>query len=129
MHRCLENLQINSLLISEMPIDDIRKYCKSLQAVTEDIKWKNDLCFSIGGKMFCVVYLNEPAFVCFKVRDDEFEELSNSEGFIPAPYASRNKWVLLQDLKKISKAKLNFYIKQSYDLVRAGLPKKTLKLL
>jgi predicted DNA-binding protein (MmcQ/YjbR family) len=79
--------------------------------------------------MFCVVSLNEPTFVTFKVREDEFEELLHAEGFIPAPYAARNKWVLVQDFQKITKVRLQYYIKQSYILVKAKLPKKVLKQL
>src|ERR1700716_550857 len=109
-----------------MLVDDIRKYCKTLPTVTEDIKWGNDLCFCIGEKMFCVASLIEPFGISFKVTDDEFDELSNTEGFIPAPYVARYKWVLLQDAHKITKKQLQFYIKQSYELVRVKLPKKIL---
>jgi len=112
-----------------MVIDDIRKYCHTLPAVTEDVKWGNDLCFSIGGKMFCVTSLTEPFGVSFKVKDEEFDELSNSEGFIPAPYVARYKWVLLQDAGKISKKQLQSYIKQSYELIKSKLPKKILNEL
>jgi predicted DNA-binding protein (MmcQ/YjbR family) len=112
-----------------MQIDDIRKFCHTLHSVTEDVKWGNDLCFSIGGKMFCVTSLTEPFGVSFKVKDEEFDELSNSEGFIPAPYVARYKWVLLQDAGKISKKQLQFYIKQSYELIKSKLPKKVLKEL
>ena len=89
-----------------MVIDEIRKYCHTLAAVTEDVKWGNDLCFSIGGKMFCVTSLTEPFGISFKAKDDEFDELSNSQGFIPAPYVARNKWVLLQDAGKAAIAPL-----------------------
>lgn len=42
-----------------MIIEDIQTICKSLPGVTEDIKWGHDLVFSIGGKMFCVVGLDQ----------------------------------------------------------------------
>jgi len=71
---------------SIMNIESLRKICTSLPAVTEDIKWGNDLAFSIGDKMFCVASLESPFTCSFKVRDDEFEELSNQNGFMPAPY-------------------------------------------
>ena len=32
-----------------MAIDQLRKYCLSLPAVTEDVKWENNLVFSVGG--------------------------------------------------------------------------------
>ena len=89
-------------LISITP-DTLRKYCLSLPAVTEDVKWDNDLCFSVGGKMFCVTSLDPPFKIAFKVKDEEFDELSNMEGFIPAPYMARAKWVLVTEPERLNK--------------------------
>jgi predicted DNA-binding protein (MmcQ/YjbR family) len=77
----------------EMNIETLRELCRSLPAVTEDVKWGHDLCFSVAGKMFCVAALDGPLTVSFKVKDDEFDELSNSPGLRPAPYVARYKWV------------------------------------
>ena len=107
-----------------MNIDWLRKFCLSLPAVTEDVKWGNDLVFSIGEKKFCVASL-EPPFKCsFKVADEEFEGLSNTDGFIPAPYMARAKWVLVTNPSKLNKKQWQQYIKQSYQLVSMKLTKK-----
>ena len=107
-----------------MDIDFLRTFCLSLPAVTEDIKWGADLVFSLGGKMFCVASL-EPPFTCsFKVKEDEFEELSNKEGFTPAPYMARAKWVLVADASKLNKKEWEHYIRQSYEMIKAKLTKK-----
>ena len=108
-----------------MNIEDIRSFCLTLPGVTEDVKWGNDLCFCIAKKMFCVTGLKGPLQVSFKVTDEEFDELSNSDGFVPAPYVARYKWVLLEDPAKVSKKKLQAYITQSYELVKKKLPKKS----
>ena len=63
-----------------MDIENLRDMCRALPAVTEDIKWGHDLCFSVAGKMFCVAGLEGPLTVSFKVKDDEFDEMSNSPG-------------------------------------------------
>ena len=110
-----------------MNIEDIRSYCLGLPGVTEDIKWGNDLCFCIAEKMFCATRLKGPLQVSFKVTDEEFDEVSNSDGFVPAPYVARYKWVLLEDPSKVSKKKLLAYITQSYELVKMKLPGKALK--
>lgn len=111
-----------------MDIDLFRALCLSLPAATEDVKWGN-LVFSVGGKMFCMASL-EPPFKCsFKVRDEEFEELSVKDGFMPAPYLARAKWVLLTDPSKLHKTEWEGYIKQSYELVKAKLTKKDRALL
>ena len=110
-----------------MEIDWLRKLCLSFPATTEDIKWGNDLCFMVAGKMFCVAGLEQPQKVAFKVPDEVFEELSISEGFIPAPYMARAKWVLVEDVTKLSKKEWKEYITQSYNLVKNKLTKKVLK--
>ena len=110
-----------------MEIDQIRSLCKTLPAVTEDVKWGNDLCFSIAGKMFCVVGMSEPVTMSFKVKEEEFEELAASPHFKPAPYLARYKWVYLDNTSAISSKQLAAYIRQSYELIKSKLPKKLLK--
>lgn len=112
-----------------MDIEWLRKYCLALPATSEDIKWGNDLCFLVAGKMFCVAGLEQPAKIAFKVPDEVFEELSTSDGFIPAPYMARAKWVLVQKVGRLSKKEWEKYILQSYNLVKNKLSKKLLKEL
>jgi predicted DNA-binding protein (MmcQ/YjbR family) len=38
-----------------MNIEALRDLCRALPAVTEDIKWGHDLCFSVAGKMFALL--------------------------------------------------------------------------
>ena len=110
-----------------MNIDTLRELCQSLPAVTEDIKWGHDLCFSVAGKMFCVASLEAPLTVSFKVKDEEFDELSSSPGLRPAPYVARYKWVLVEDVNQLSRKEWSHYVKQSYELVKRKLPKKLAK--
>ena len=111
-------------LFLAMDIDQLRALCTSLPAVTEDIKWGHDLVFSVGGRMFCVASL-EPPFSCsFKVKDEEFEELSRSEGMVPAPYMARAKWVLVNKPTRLNKKEWASYIRGSYDMVKSKLTKK-----
>src|SRR5258708_1294652 len=106
-----------------MNIEDIRSFGLTLPGVTEDIKWGHDLFFCIAKKMFCVTSLKEPLTISFKVTDEEFDEVSNSEGFVPAPYVARYKWVLLENPAMVEKKKLLVYITQSYKLVKIKLAK------
>lgn len=112
-----------------MNIEAIRNICTELPSVTEGIKWDNDLCFMIGEKMFCVILLNTPFKVSFKVTDEEFEEITNTPGIIPSPYAARYKWILVEDVNIFNKKKWALYITQSYNLVRVKLSKKKLSQL
>ncbi len=112
-----------------MNIEILQSICNKLPAVTEDIKWGNDLCFCLAGKIFCVAGLTPPLRVSFKVTNDEFDELTSIPGIIPAPYMARNKWILVEDLSVLNKEQWEKYIYQSYALVKAKLPKKLLKNL
>ena len=113
-----------------MNIEEIQNICRQLPAVTEDIKWEHDLVFSVGGKMFCVVGLDQsPTTASFKVTDEEFEEISNWPGFKPAPYVAKYKWVWIEDINKMKKAEWKKYLQQSYELVRDKLSLKLKKQL
>ena len=112
-----------------MDIDQLRSFCLSLPAATEDIKWDNDLVFSVGGKMFCVAALDPPFKCSFKVPEEDYEELSIKEGFIPAPYMARAKWVLVTGPAVLNRKEWEQYIKTSYELVKAKLTKKQLSEL
>ena len=107
-----------------MDIETLHDFCLGLPATTEDVKWGHDLCFSVAGKMFCVASLEAPLTVSFKVRDEEFDEMANSPGMRPAPYVARYKWVLVEEVGRLSREEWEHYVKQSYELVRAKLPKK-----
>jgi predicted DNA-binding protein (MmcQ/YjbR family) len=110
-----------------MNIEEIRNYCNSLKGIPEDIKWGSDLCFCIDGKMFCVVPLEGKLRVTFKVTPEEFDALIDAEGFIPASYLARAKWVTLIEVSKINDNVLMAYIYRSYELIKLKLPKKYLK--
>lgn len=108
-----------------MTVEFLQQFCKSLPAATEDVKWGNDLCFCVGSKMFCVTSLEGPFTASFKVPDEEFETLTSREGFEPAPYMARAKWVLVTRASALKKKEWEHYVRQSYDLIKDKL---TLKL-
>ncbi len=108
-----------------MRADAIRAFCRGLPHVTEDIKWEDDLVFSVGGKMFAVVMLVPPHRVSFKVAAEDFAELTERDGIIPAPYLARASWVSLERGAEIMGAReLQQRLRDSYELVKARLPKK-----
>jgi predicted DNA-binding protein (MmcQ/YjbR family) len=107
-----------------MSIDFLRAFCKTLPAATEDIKWEKDLCFCVGGKMFCVTGLEGPFSASFKVTDEAFDEMSVMDGMEPAPYMARHKWILISKSTALKKKEWEAHIRQSYEMVRDKLPKK-----
>ena len=112
-----------------MNTEALRKICLSLPAATESIKWGADLVFSVGDKMFCATSFEEPFKCSFKVADDSFDELSVMEGFVPAPYLARAKWVLVSNEARLTLKDWEGFIKGSYDLIVGKLPRKQRSLL
>jgi len=109
-----------------MNIDQLRKLCLSFPSATEQIQWSDDLLFKVAGKMFAITPL-EPALVwlSLKVTPENFAELTERPGIIPAPYLARAKWIALEARDALSPAELAPLLRSSYDLVVAKLPRKT----
>ncbi len=68
--------------------------------MTEDVKWGNDLAFSVGGKMFCMPDIAPLEYrarktsggsgrLSFKVETSRFLEFTGRPGIIPAPDIAR----------------------------------------
>lgn len=120
----------SELYESTMTIEDIHAICKRLNGVTEDIKWEDRLCFNVGGKMFLITVPDAvPVSASFKVADDTFEELSEREGFMPAPYLARYKWIFVDDIRRLSRKQWIQYIDSAYKLVASRLPARKRKEL
>jgi predicted DNA-binding protein (MmcQ/YjbR family) len=109
-----------------MDIESIRSYCLSLPHATEDVKWGADLCVLIGGKMFAVASLEgaSGARLSFKCTPEDFEQLIENDGIIPAPYMARNKWVALTRWDALPDREIRTLVRGSYDMVLSKLPKK-----
>ena len=112
-----------------MNIEQLRNFCLSFPKATEDIKWGNDLCFLIAGKMFCGTGTGGEMTTSFKCDEEDFNELCERDFIIPAPYMARNKWVQVQKVSALKTSEWEHYIKKSYRLVASKLPKKIQKEL
>ena len=109
-----------------MDIETIQNICSKFPGVTEDIKWENHLCFCVAEKMFLIVGLDENAVTAsFKVSDEEFDEISSREGFKPAPYMARNKWVFADDINRMNRKEWQQRAASAYEIIKSKLPKKT----
>ncbi len=109
-----------------MNITQIQKFCAALPHAKGERKWKIDLVYTIGSKMFAIVSTDRAgvSHVGFKVDNDLFLQYADRPGFIPAPYLARAKWVQLRDLKAVSDVELKALLRRSYDLVARKLTKK-----
>jgi predicted DNA-binding protein (MmcQ/YjbR family) len=109
-----------------MDIDWIRNLCLSFPQTTEKIQWGEVLVFKVAGKIHALTVL-QPAktWLTFKVSSENFAELTERPGIIPAPYLARAKWVALETKDALSPDELTLLLRESYEMVVAKLPKKT----
>jgi predicted DNA-binding protein (MmcQ/YjbR family) len=108
-----------------MELQSLLDFCLALPGCTQDIKWGQDLCLSVGAKMFlCLGPDNHPVTASFKVEPEEFEELCLREGFRPAPYLAKHHWVHLDDINRLNMKDWKIRMAASYQLVFDKLPKK-----
>ena len=113
-----------------MNIEQLRKFCLSFPGATEDVKWGNDLCFSVGKKMFTVTSVDsKDAGISLKCTPEKFAELTERPGIIPAHYVARYHWVTIEELKAVTATELKDLIRTSYQLVFDKLPPKVKKTI
>jgi predicted DNA-binding protein (MmcQ/YjbR family) len=107
-------------------IDWVRKLCLSLPGATEQTVWEGDLTFKVAGKMFAHTVLEvAPVWLSFKCSPENFAELTERAGIIPAPYLARAQWIALETKDALPPDELTRLIRESYDMVVAKLSRKT----
>ncbi len=74
--------------------------------------------------MFCVMSLEHPTTVSFKTSDEDFALLTDTPHIIPAPYMARHHWVQVQELGRFTPQQWQEYVRNSYNLIRAKLPRR-----
>ena len=102
----------------------IRRFVSAWPGVSEDVKWDNDLVFSVGGKMFCAMEAGSGRGLAFKVEESRVLELTDRPGIVPAPYLARAHWISLAEADALAEAETKALIRRSYELVRAKLTRK-----
>lgn len=110
-----------------MTYDELNAFCASLKATTYVVQWGGSHVWKVGGKVFVIGGWGEgqPAYT-FKVTPLSYDILKEQPGLRPAPYlASRGmKWIQNYAEPGLDDDALKDYLRQSYDLVSAGLSKK-----
>jgi threonine dehydratase len=112
-----------------MTREDYDAFCGRLPHATHVVQWGDASVWKIGGKVFAVGgWSGGPEFaVTFKCSDASFTILKELPGLRPAPYlASRGlSWIQRLDARSLSDHDLNEYVRRSYAMVLATLPRKT----
>jgi predicted DNA-binding protein (MmcQ/YjbR family) len=109
-----------------MRLDRLKAFALGLPQTTWVKQWGECLVHKVAGKMFLIIVLDGETVeaIIFKCTPDEFDELTELDGVIQAPYCAKRHWVRVADLAVFSEKDLQFRIRHSYDLVVAKLPKK-----
>lgn len=111
-----------------MTLEALRQFCLSLPGVTEDIKWEEHLCFSVGEKLFIVTSPDAyPITASFKTTPELFEEYSAKEGFIQAPYFGKKQWLFIDNIERLPDDEWKMLLQTAYHLIFAKLTKKKQK--
>ena len=105
-----------------MDIEQLRTLCLSFPGASEQMQWGDDLLFKVGGKMFAITPL-VPARVWLSLKADpeDFAELTERPGVIPAPYLARAKWIAIESSQTLPQSEVAALLRKSYDLVAAKL--------
>ena len=105
---------------------ELRALLADWPGVAGEIKWQDDLVFSVAGKMFCVLCVRgrEAGKLSFKVEDGRFLEFTDRAGFRPAPYLARARWVTVDAPAQQDPAELRALLRRAYELVRSKLTKR-----
>ena len=108
-------------------------FCASLPHATHVVQWGDASVWKIGGKVFAIGgWSDDREFaVSFKCSEMSFAILKDLPGVRPAPYlASRGlSWIQRLDARSLSDHDLEQYVRQSYSMILAALPKKTQRAL
>jgi predicted DNA-binding protein (MmcQ/YjbR family) len=113
-----------------MNTDWVRELCLSFPQTTEHIQWGEVLVFKVAGKIHALTALQpSKTWLTFKASPENFVELTERPGIIPAPYLAHAKWVALETKDALPLDELASLLRESYDMVVAKLPKKTREAL
>ncbi|MEP7258208.1 MAG: MmcQ/YjbR family DNA-binding protein [Flavitalea sp.] len=109
-----------------MDIDEFRHHCLSLPDTTEELPFGPDaLVMKVKGKMFALASLESFSSINLKCDPEEAVELREIySAVLPGYHMNKKHWnTVLMDNSLPDKLILK-WIQDSYNLVRAGLPKK-----
>jgi predicted DNA-binding protein (MmcQ/YjbR family) len=109
-----------------MNIEELREYCLSLKGITEETPFGPDnLVYKVMGKMYALIPIDsELPCVVLKNTPDKNEYLRNEYDYVTVAYHfNKVHWISINNTQKNSELSKEL-IRESYELVKAGLTKK-----
>lgn len=117
-----------------MSLDQLIAFCESLPGAEALLKIGHHLTYNVGNKTFIWISQDLSPVPCdFKCTEEDFYELSERDGFDPAPYIGRYGWIRCQNIELLTQEDADKFIRRSYNLIwdklstkiRAQLMKKS----
>jgi predicted DNA-binding protein (MmcQ/YjbR family) len=102
---------------------ELEKAALALPGAELSIKWGEDRCYVVGGKMFAATD-GLSSNLSMKMTDIAYEALTETGQGRPAPYMARAKWVMFDDVSELDADEVTAWLKTAHELVAAKLPKK-----
>ncbi len=123
MHGCRSSI----LKDSSVTRSDFDTFCATLPATSHVIQWGNSSVWKVGGKIFAICSIwgedNEEK-IAFKCSDLSYSLLSEQDGFRPAPYLARAKWIQMTRTDALSKEELKDYLTAAHRIISGKLTRK-----
>ncbi|WP_016775581.1 MmcQ/YjbR family DNA-binding protein [Anaerophaga thermohalophila] len=109
-----------------MNIEELRDYCLSLPATSEDLPFdETSLVFKVGNKMFALTDLEGPFWINLKCAPEKAIELREQYPAVkPGYHMNKKHWNTIEVDGSIPDNLLKQWIKESYDLVIKGMTRK-----
>jgi predicted DNA-binding protein (MmcQ/YjbR family) len=107
-----------------MSLEEIREICLLLPFATAGILYETDLCYSVGNKIFPGTRITGSFRTGIKCGEFDFGELIERDGIVAMPRLSTTFWIRIEKNTALSKAEWQHFIRKSYALLLAELPKK-----
>lgn len=110
-----------------MNIEEFREYCVKMKGVTEELPFDEDtLVFKVMGKMFALTGIESFESINVKCDPDTAIELREQYNAVkPGYHMNKKHWNTIMNHSDMPDQEMREWIKHSYDLVVAKLPKKT----
>lgn len=109
-----------------MNAEDIRDFCLSLPGVTESFPFDDtSLVFKVMNKMFCLLSLEGNLALSLKNSPEKVIDLQERHSFVlPGYHFNKMHWMRVEVDLGAPENLVKLWIRESYDLVTKGLPKK-----
>jgi len=109
-----------------MTREEYDAFCAAFPQATHVVQWGDASVWKVGGKVYAIGGWSAEFAVTFKCSETSFAVLKDLPGLRPAPYlASRGlTWIQRTNRRTLGDAELEGYLRASYALIVALLPRK-----